>query len=94
MFQRKYFVTYKVRPNKKSHGKDGAIKLTINGKMEDEREQLKALSVLCRIHRVNPDAIELGGYELLSTEFVPARILRDKAIAAFDYVLGLFARGV
>ena len=83
MIKCKYFVTYKVRPNKKLYGIPHALNMTVAGKMEDRKNQLRVISTLSRLHRVNPDAIELDEYELISSQLAPIQALKDKVMGFF-----------
>lgn len=86
MFKRKYWVAYTVRPNKSKPGAGCVTTMVLGGDMKTPREQLKVVKVLSKIHRVNPDAIELNSYELVSTEFMPLKWVKDKFIAFFSGV--------
>lgn len=83
MFKYKYAITYKCRPNKKSEGATCALNITTGSKLENLNEQRKVLLMLSKVHRVNPNAIELGHFHLLKREFAPLKWVKDKFVGAF-----------
>lgn len=65
MLKRTYVVVYRVRPNKKTPGVRHVQNLTFNGKLKgNEKNAAKLLNTLCKVHRVNPDAIVMERIEL------------------------------
>lgn len=83
MFKYKYAINYKCRPNKKTLGSECVLNVVTSDKLEKQGEQRKVLLMLAKVHRVNVDAIELGGFTLLGREFVPLKWLGDKAKGIF-----------
>lgn len=67
MLKRTYNVIYRVRPNKKTVGVRYVQNMTMRGKLKgNPKNAAKMLNVLCKTHRVNPDAIVLERITLVS----------------------------
>lgn len=80
-------VTYRLRPNKKSEGNTHTLRMWNSGCLDDAKEQAKTLKVLCKIHRVNPDAIEDLRFFEVKREVKGMKWLREKINA----LKGVFA---
>lgn len=92
MFKHRYAIAYTVRPNKKTLGSRCVLNVTTNGSLDKQEEQRKVLLMLTKIHRVNPDAIELNTYTLEGREFMPAQWLKDKLSRLFKRAANTLAR--
>lgn len=68
MFKRTYNVIYKITPNKKKPGRIAALNVTFDGRLSgNQKNQAKLLNALCRIHRVNPNALQVQRITLIAT---------------------------
>lgn len=86
MIKRTYSVAYLVRPNKKTNGTPCVINLTFTGKLKGNiKNEAKLVRTLCRIHRVNPDAITINAARLTKT-YIPL------ITPLIEKIAGLFAR--
>lgn len=81
IFNHHNLVKYRLRPNKKTEGTPCALRLWTSGCLDDGIEQAKVMKVLCKIHRVNPNAIEDLHYTLLNRELKGMKWIREKVAA-------------
>lgn len=88
MLKRTYAVAYTVRPNKKTDGVKSVLPLTVKGKIEQVENQAKILKTLCKLHRVNPDAIIIDGVTKIRTFFGPLDALQT---ALRNFIAGVRA---
>lgn len=86
-----YTVSYIVRPNKKAQGSECVLNMTTAAPLTNPEEQLKVIRVLCKLHRVNPNAIELNAFTESSRQLNLKKWISNKFVnltKSFRRVLG------
>lgn len=69
MFKRTYGINYAIQPSKKGRRTLAFLTMTFNGRLSgNKKNQAKMLNTLCRIHRVNPNAITVEKIILVETK--------------------------